>query len=82
MHKIFISIFVLYGYLGSSIASAHGGHDPVFSLAWLSWEHWLAHATAVPVVLLGVGLAVAGAWLLVRLHASRVALFVRRVRGN
>ena len=80
MHKTVVSIFAVYAFVASAMASAHGGHDPLFSQAWLSWEHWLAHATVVPVVPLG--LAVAGAWLLFRLRASRIGLFVRRVSGN
>ena len=82
MHKTFISIFTVYGFVGSTMAHAHGGHDPLFSQAWLSWEHWLAHAMAVPVTALGLGLALAGAWLLFRLRGGRVGLFVRRVRVN
>ena len=82
MHKICISIFAVYGFVGSPMATAHGGHDPVFAQAWLSWEHGLAHAMAVPVAVLGLGLAVAGVWLLFRLRGNRIGLFVRRVRVN
>ena len=82
MHKTCISIFAVCACLGSAMAHAHGGHDPLFSQAWLSWEHWLAHALAVPVAVLGLGLALAGAWLLFRLRGGRIGLFVRRVRAN
>ena len=82
MQKTFISIFTVYGFVSSPMAQAHGGHDPLFSQAWLSWEHGLAHAMAVPVAALGLGLALAGAWLLFRLRGGRVGLFVRRVCRN
>ena len=82
MHKTGISIFAVCAFLGSAMAHAHGGHDPLFSQAWLSWEHGLAHvlahAWAVPV--LATGLALAGGWLLFRLRGGWVGLFVRRVR--
>ena len=84
MHKTGISIFAVCAFLGSAMAHAHGGHDPLFSQAWLSWEHGLAHvlahAWAVPV--LATGLALAGGWLLFRLRGGWVGLFVRRVRVN
>lgn len=80
MHKTCISVFAVCAFLGSAIAHAHGGHDPIFSQAWLSWEHGLAHALAGSV--LATGLALAGAWLLFRLRASRIGLFVRRVSGS
>lgn len=82
MHKTFISIFAVCTFLGSSIAHAHGGHAPVFSQAWLSWEHGLAHAMTEQFAMLGLGLAVAGVWLLFRLCGNRIGLFVRRVRVN
>ena len=80
MHKTYISVFAVCAFFGSAMAHAHGGHDPVFSQAWLSWEHGLAHALAGPV--LATGLALLGGWLLFRLRGSRVGLFVRRVRVN
>ena len=82
MHKTFISIFTVYGFVGNTMVHAHGGHDPLFSQAWLSWEHGLAHVLAGPVLALGLGLALAGAWLLFRLRGGRVGIFVRRVRVN
>jgi len=82
MHKTCISIFAVYVFVGSPMAQAHGGHEPLFSQAWLSWEHGLAHVLAGPVLALGLGLALAGAWLLFRLRGGRVGLFVRRVRVN
>lgn len=80
MHKTCISVFAVCAFLGSAMAHAHGGHDPLFSQAWLSWEHGLAHAWAGPA--LATGLALAGGWLLFRLRGGRVGLFVRRVRVN
>lgn len=80
MHKTGISIFAVCAVLGSAMAHAHGGHDPLFSQAWLSWEHGLAHVLAVPVW--AIGLALVAGWLLFRLRGGRIGLFVKRVREN
>jgi len=73
------TLLLLAGLLLSSMAWAHGGHDPVFFQGWLGWKHWLAHALAAPAVALGIGAALAGAGLLCWLQIGWDGFFVRRV---